>query len=529
MVDALRSILEHSPMLALFAAIGIGYAVGRISIGGFALDIGAVLFAGLALGAIAPRAAPPALVSSIGLIMFLYGIGIQYGRQFFAGLAGPGLLWNALGAVAVLLALAASIAGGAAFGASPAHTLGLFAGALTSTPALQAAIDVAGNRTPAIGYSVAYPVGIIIPILCIFMFSRLVKARLAPAPAPPATAEISLPRHRQDTTVAEVTAELPPGVHIVAFRHGRQNRLPDPVVRLDAGDSLLLFGEPAALEKARDQIGPASIPAEPLATDRRSLDIGRFFVSRAALAGVAIQRMTFPDGVDAKIVEVRRGDASLLPDPSLALEYGDRVSVIASPHAMPALRRHFGDSIKSTTEVSYVSVGLGMSVGVLLGLVAVPIPGIGRFSLGLAGGPLVVALVLGRLGRTGPLAWHMPLPANLTLRTFGLTLFLAAVGLGSGAPFVETLASEGALFLFIGAAIILAAMLTTMFVGHWVLRLATDDLLGVVAGVTGNPAILSFANKVQASDRVDAAYATLFPAMTILKVLCAQVVLGLLR
>src|SRR6187401_471105 len=222
-------------MLAIFAAIGIGYAIGRISIAGFSLDIGAVLFAGLALGAIAPAAAPPALVSSIGLVMFLYGIGIQYGRQFFAGLAGAGLRWNALGALAVFGALAVALAAGAAFGVSAAHTLGMFAGALTNTPALQAAIDAAGDRTPAIGYSVAYPIGIIGPILCIFIFSRLVKPRLAPAQAPPATVEILLDDSRQDTTVGEIIAGLPSGVRIVAVRHGRQNKLPDPLIRLDAG------------------------------------------------------------------------------------------------------------------------------------------------------------------------------------------------------------------------------------------------------------------------------------------------------
>jgi putative transport protein len=219
----------------------------------------------------------------------------------------------------------------------------------------------------------------------------------------------------------------------------------------------------------------------------------------------------------------------LIAVPELVLEYGDRVSVIASREALPTLRQHFGDSIKSTTEVSYVSVGLGMSFGVLLGLVPIPIPGLGQFSLGLAGGPLVVALILGRLGRTGPLAWHMPLPANLTLRTFGLTLFLAAVGLGSGAPFVETLTSAGLRFLAIAVAIILGAVVLGFVIGQLMLRMATDDLLGVVSGITGNPAILVYANKIQPSDRIDAAYATTFPSLTILKILCAQVALGLLR
>jgi putative transport protein len=526
-LDIVRQLLEQSPMLALFAAIGGGYAIGRISIAGFSLDIGAVLFAGLALGAIAPRAAPPALVSSIGLVMFLYGIGIQYGGQFFAGLRGSGLKWNALGAAGVLCALGAALVLGPAFGVTPAHALGMFAGAMTSTPALQAAIDAAGDRSPAVGYSVAYPIGIIGPILGIFVFTRLARARLAPAAAPPVAVEVVLAGQGPGTTLAEVMAGLPPGVHVAAIRQQQTNKLPDPLTRLETGDGLLLFGTQAAIDQAQQQLGRVEIGH--LASDRSALDIARFFVSRGALTGVPIGRLTFPDGADAKIVEVRRGDTVLLADPGLVLEYGDRVAVIAPRQAMPGLRRHFGDSIKSTTEVSYMSVGLGMSFGVLLGLVPIPIPGIGRFTLGLAGGPLLVALVLGKLGRTGPLTWHMPLPANLTLRTFGLTLFLAAVGLGSGAPFVETLAATGLVFLWIATAIMLVAMLVGFLLGQFLMRMPTDDLLGVVSGITGNPAILVYANKVQPSDRIDAAYASVFPSLTILKILCAQIALGALR
>jgi putative transport protein len=525
-MDVVRPVLEQSPMLALFAAIGIGYAIGRISITGFSLDIGAVLFAGLALGAIAPKAAPPVLVSSIGLVVFLYGIGIQYGRQFFAGLRGSGLKWNALGAVGVGVSLGVGLVAGRAFGVSPAHTLGMFAGALTSTPALQAAIDAAGEGSPAVGYSVTYPVGIITPILCIFIFSRFVRARLAPAPAPPAVVEVVLARAWAGTALGELIAGLPRGVHLVTVRHGRKNSLPDPQIRLDAGDGLLLFGESAALDRAQQQLG--RVETGHVASDRSALDIARFFVSRAALTGVPVGGIVFPNDIEAKIVEVRRGDVLLLPDPRLVLEYGDRVAVIGPREAAPALRRHFGDSIRSTTEVSYVSVGLGMSLGVLLGLLPIPLPGHGRFTLGLAGGPLLVALILGKLGRTGPLAWHMPLPANLTLRTFGLTLFLAAVGLASGAPFVETLATTGPLFLWIGTAIVLVVVGVALLVGHVLLRISTDDLLGIVSGVTGNPAILVYANKVQPSDRIDAAYATVFPAMTILKILCAQIAIGAL-
>jgi putative transport protein len=313
---------------------------------------------------------------------------------------------------------------------------------------------------------------------------------------------------------------------LVAVRHGLTNTLPAPLTALDAGDVLLLFGEPGAIDDARRRLGRAE-PGR-LASDRSALDIARFFVSRAALTGVPIRELSFPDGVAASVVEVRRGDTALLADPDLVLEFGDRVAVIAARQHMAGLRKHFGDSIKSTTEVSYISVGLGMSLGVLLGLIQFPIPGIGSVSIGLAGGPLVIGLVLGKLGRTGPLVWHLPLTANLTLRTFGLTLFLASVGLSSGAPFVETLASNGIEYLAITTGVIVAAMAVTFLVGQYVFRMATDDLLGVVSGVTGNPAILVYANKAVTSDRIDAAYATTFPSMTILKILCAQIALALL-
>lgn len=525
MVELVGQLLEQSPMLALFAAIGIGYAIGQISIGGFSLGVGAVLFAGLALGAIAPRAAPPGMVSSIGLVMFLYGIGIQYGRQFFAGLSGPGLRWNLLAALGVFGALAVTLALGRLLGVSSAYSIGLFAGSLTSTPTLQAALEAAGNRDPATGYSVAYPFGVIGPILCLFVFARAFKPRLEKAAASLQPLEITLgaPGER---SVAEVIDRLPPGVELVAIRQNRLNRLPDPQARLAKGDGVLLFGEPDALEKARLALGQAD-PGR-IAKDRGDLDVARFFVSREAVIGASIAGLSFPDGIEAKVAEVRRGDAVLFPAQDLVLEYGDRIGVIAPRAAIPGLRAYFGDSLKSTAEFSYVSVGLGMSLGVLLGLIAVPIPSVGSFSLGLAGGPLLVSLLLGRLGRTGPLAWHIPLAANLTLRNFGLTLFLAAVGLASGAPFVETVSKTGLTSLAVGVAIVMGALVTVMGLGHYVFRMSTDDLFGVVSGATGNAAILVYANRALPSDRIDVAFATVFPSMTILKILCAQVAIGVL-
>jgi putative transport protein len=220
----------------------------------------------------------------------------------------------------------------------------------------------------------------------------------------------------------------------------------------------------------------------------------------------------------------------LLPRPDLILEYGDRVGVMLNREEREAARTHFGDSIKGSIEFSYVSLGVGMALGVLLGVLPIPVPGLGTINLGVAGGPLVVALILSRLGRTGSWVWTMPVSANLTLRNFGLTIFLAQIGMVSGPKFIATLQQLGPLFLAVGAAIILIPMLFNMLVGHFLLRLRFDDLLGAAAGgVGGNPAILAFGSKLVPTDRTDITYAMTFPAATITKIVLVQVMLAMMK
>ena len=181
-MDILRTFLEQQILLSMFLVIGLGYAVGQVNIRGFNLGVGAVLFVGLGVGMLAPNAAPPALLGSLGLVMFVYGIGIQYGKQFFAGLTSPfGLKVNALALASHLVAIGVCYVAYAAFSVAPAHVAGLFAGALTSTPTLQAAIGAVGSNDPALGYSVAYPFGLIAPILCMYFANVLLKPKLAAA------------------------------------------------------------------------------------------------------------------------------------------------------------------------------------------------------------------------------------------------------------------------------------------------------------------------------------------------------------
>jgi putative transport protein len=222
------------------------------------------------------------------------------------------------------------------------------------------------------------------------------------------------------------------------------------------------------------------------------------------------------------VVHVRRGDADLQARPDLVLEFGDRVGVLANRGDFAAMRKFFGDSIKGTAEFSYISIGLGMALGFLIGAVSIPVPGIGTIALGLSG-VLIVALVLGNLRRAAGLNWTIPLSANLVLRNLGLTLFLAQVGMSSGPRFAAAVSENGFLMLSLGAIAVITLVVPILFLALWVFRMPFDDAAGILAGACGNPAILAYANKLAPSDRPDIGYATIFPGMTIIKILFVDI------
>jgi len=523
-MSTISAFLEAQPLLALFLAIGAGYALGQVSIFGFALGAGAVLFTGLLIGAIAPKAAPPAMVGTLGLLMFLYGVGIQYGRQFFAGLAGPGLAWNALGLVGVIASLVVALQAGAMLGLSVPLSVGLFAGSGTSTPTLQAALAAAGNADPAIGYSVSYPFGVIGPILVIYLATIILKPRIEqPVPAL-RFGEVTIDRDGiVGKRVDEIGQMLPPGIQVTGLRRGGHNMLPETEMVLIEQDTLFLVGHPDSIAAATEMLGRPD-PMR-VVKDRSDLDVVRVYVSKPAMLGRTIAQLPPPD-FPIRISHVRRGDLEMLATPDLVVETGDRLVVLAPTDRLNHVRAHFGDSIRGNAEFSYISVGIGMVLGLALGAVPIPIPGLGTLSLGVAAGPLIMALILGWLGRTGPIGWRIPAPANLVLRNLGLTLFLASVAIGAGRPFVTTVSSTGIPILLAGAAVLLTNVLIVLMVGYFVFKLPFDSAIGVVSGTTGNPAIPAYGSRLLQSERVDVGYATIFPSMTIVKVVAAQIAIA---
>jgi putative transport protein len=526
MLDLARDIIGSQPILTAFLAIGLGYLVGQISIAGFSLGVGAVLFVGLAIGAFAPKAQITGPIGLTGLIMFLYGIGILYGRQFFEGMVGVGQKYNLLALIGCIAALFVSLGLGKIFGIKIGHTLGIYAGSMTSTATLQAALDVMKTKDPSIGYSIAYPFGVIGPILCIYFMTRVVKPKFPAKAQHFHMGEVSIAATSSGRKLGELIKEIPSDVQVTMVRTSGRNFVPTEDTILSAGDAILIIAErEEAIKDAAARLG--KLAPGLLASDRADLDYIRVFVGKSNVVGVPLASLPMPSGFPAHLLHVRRYDADLVPSPDLMLEFGDRVGVLTPPDRKDEIRKYFGDTVKAAAEFSYVSLGIGMVLGVLLGLIPIPIPGVGVVTLGIGGGPLIVALILGKLRRTGPLLWTMPLPANIVLRSFGLAMFLATVGVNAGQPFVRTVAESGFTMLFIGVAVLLTTVFIVLAAGHYLLKIPFDDLVGVASGATGNPAILVYSTKMAPTERPDIGYAMIFPSMTLVKVIAVQIV-GLL-
>jgi putative transport protein len=521
----MRALLEQQPLMALFLTIAVGYLVGEINVKGFSLGVGAVLFVALAMGWLAPRSAPAAMVGTLGLALFLYAVGVHYGKQFFIGLVSPsGRRANLMAIIGVLLAGAVSVAFVKMMGIKLGYALGLFAGSGTSTPTLQAAIATLGNDDPAVGYSVAYPFGVAGPILFLYLAFMLLKPKIAvPVGTGLEILEIALRNPEvSGKRIGELMTTLPAGVQIVALRRSQRNEPASPNFVVAENDVLLTVGpSKEVLERLGTSLGEAA-PGR-FVKDRRDLDYLRVFASRPTVVGRAVGDLDLPGEKAAVVLHLRRGDADLQARPDLVLEFGDRVGLLAHRGDFAALRRFFGDSIKGTAEFSYISIGLGMALGFLIGAIQIPLPGIGKLSLGLSG-VLIVALVLGNLRRTAGMNWTIPLSANLVLRNLGLTLFLAQVGMASGPKFAATVTETGFLMLGLGAVVLIALVLPILVLGLFVFRMPYDEVAGIIAGACGNPAILAYSNKLAPTDRPDVGYAMIFPGMTIVKILFVDIV-----
>jgi len=539
-------ILRANPLLLLFAVAAIGYPLGRLRVGTSSLGIAAVLFVGLAFGAIDRELILPELVYQLGLVLFVYTVGTSSGPAFFDALRRKGLRDNAL--VLALLVLAALLAAalGRAFALGAGQTAGLFTGALTNTPALAGVLEylthnahtggAAALTAPIVGYSIAYPVGVIGVIAAIAVAQRLFKvdyAREATAlrdlgatQAPLVNRTIRVTRLSGER-VGALAARPEWQVRFVRVQQGDDVHLVTDDTVLHVGDSVSAVGEADDIERLTEVLGAEA--AEPLELDRGDLDFRRIFVSHPRVLARRLGDLALQKRFGAVVTRVRRGDVDLLATEDTVLEPGDRVRVVAPRERMAALNEFFGDSYRHLSEIDVLTFSLGVGGGLLLGLLPIPLPGGGLFRLGIAGGPLLVALVLSKLDRTGPLVWSLPYGANLTLRQFGLVLFLAGIGTRAGDAFMTTLMSRGGLILF-GSGIVITMVTAglALWLGYRLLKIPMSLLVGMLAGLQTSPAVLSYATEQTGNDVPNVGYATVYPVAMIAKIILAQLLVSML-
>jgi putative transport protein len=539
MPDSIVSTLASNPILTLFVVIGLGYLLGEISVFGFRLGIVGVLFVGLAIGSLGPAISVPEVIPTLGLIIFIYTIGIQSGPEFFQSLRERGYRDSLFALAMVVLGAGITVAVSRPAHLTPARAAGVYTGAMTNTPALAATRELLQQRgrsaglspeqlraisdEPVVAYSVAYPIGVIGVLVLFAALRRRWKPDLEPvAEAPEIRARdfaVMNPAVIGRTIDEIMRLHHDPGFVVSRIQHGEESDIVRGDTRLEQGDIVVAVGDDDGLVRAEQLFGQ---PVEAhIELDRSQLDFRRVFVSRQEIVGKRIRELDLEKKMDATVTRLRRGDVDFIPTRDTRLELGDRARVLTRRENFGAISQFFGDSVRAAAETDFGSVALGMVLGVLVGMVPIPLPG-ETIRLGFAGGPLLVALILGKLERTGSITWIMPLPSNLTLRQIGLLLFLSGVGIRAGYAFAHTLRQNGLAMLLAGAAVTLTVTLVSLLVGYKLLKIPFASLMGMVAGIQTQPACLAYATREANSDEPNLAYAAVYPVAMIAKIILAQ-------
>lgn len=544
-MNELVALLIEQPLLLLFIVAALGYPLGQYRIGGTGVGVAAVLFVGLAFGALDPRLELPEFVYVFGLVLFVYTVGLTSAGGLVASFRRSSLRELALVPGVLIAATLLTVAIAALLSMSPGTAAGLFAGSLTNTPALAAVIErvraagAPGAAEPTIAYSLTYPIGVIGALGALVLGRRVWNVSLEREDAQLQAAGLLTPE--PITQSLTITRDAVEPLHLDTLRQqhgwrvifGRIRRGDaiqpvDPTTLAHRGDALTVVGAPDEVARVIAYLGEPS--ADRIEWDRTAVDYRRVFVSSADVAGRTIGELDLPTRFGAVVTRVRRGDVEMLAHDDLILELGDRVRVVTERAKLDAVSQYFGDSYRALSEIDILAFSVGPALGLLLGAIAVPLPGGIDIRLGIAGGPLVAALILGWLQRTGPVVWVLPYSANLTLRQIGLVLFLAAIGTRAGWEFRSLLATGGGLTLIAAGALVTGATaMTTLWLAHRVLGLPFALASGILAAVQTQPAVLGFAVEQARNDLPNLTYARAYPLALIGKIVLAQVLFELVQ
>ncbi|MDT1169090.1 putative transporter [Escherichia coli] len=534
-------------ILALVAVVGL--FIGNVKFRGIGLGIDGVLFGGIIVGHFVSQAGMTLssdmlhVIQEFGLILFVYTIGIQVGPGFFASLRVSGLRLNLFAVLIVIIGGLVTAILHKLFDIPLPVVLGIFSGAVTNTPALGAGQQILRDLgTPmemvdqmGMSYAMAYPFGICGILFTMWMLRVIFRVNV----------ETEAQQHESSRTnggalikTINIRVENPNlhdlaikdvpilnGDKIICSRLKREETLkvPSPDTIIQLGDLLHLVGQPADLHNAQLVIGQEVDTS--LSTKGTDLRVERVVVTNENVLGKRIRDLHFKERYDVVISRLNRAGVELVASGDISLQFGDILNLVGRPSAIDAVANVLGNAQQKLQQVQMLPVFIGIGLGVLLGSIPVFVPGFpAALKLGLAGGPLIMALILGRIGSIGKLYWFMPPSANLALRELGIVLFLSVVGLKSGGDFVNTLVNgEGLSWIGYGALITAVPLITVGILARMLAKMNYLTMCGMLAGSMTDPPALAFANNLHPTSGAAAlSYATVYPLVMFLRIITPQ-------
>ncbi len=529
-------------MLVLFAILALGSGLGQLSIRGVSLGTAGVLFVALVFGHFGLGV--PKAVMELGLLLFVYAVGLQAGPRFFRTFRRHGMQF-------VVIALAVAGVGALAtvgvkywLGLPYEMASGLYTGALTCTPALAAAIDVVERLAPgssaavSVGYGIAYPYSMIGVVLLIQFLPRLLRRNLRAEEARWAeekqTESPGLEARQfrinnpncDGKTVSEINPHRMTRANISRVKRGEQvfAATPDLILRLE--DVVMVVGPPEELEKMHLLLGEESDERMDVNADVLSVDVE---VTEESLTGKKLGQMRVWERYTVVITRIRRQGLEITPAGDMTLEMGDNIRVVGDKSAVEAFVRLVHGRPHKAEETNMLPFLAGLLLGIALGAIPLNLPNGLQVRLGSAGGAFVVSLLVGHFGGLGPLRLHVPAAAKNLSRELGLMLFLAGAGVNAGAQFVAILRQQGASLLLGGALVTTLSALAGLLLMQRFYRMNLLASMGALTACMTNPPGLGAANAQTESDLPTLSYASVYPVALIFKIVLAQILVEVLR
>ena len=540
------SVGQQVVAIALTAAVGL--MVGKIKVKGISLGGAGALFVGILLGHLGLRVEGNVLhfIQEFGLILFVYTIGMQVGPGFMDSIRRHGLVLNILSTSIVLLGVIVTLC---LYFLTDMHNnvpvlIGMLCGAVTNTPSLGAAnsaFAAAGVDTSltGIGYAVAYPFGVI-GIILVMILVRIIFRQDPNKAAEKYTAEIaatskeiescSLTVDNQNlfgVMLKDIPDLISSGVVVTRLLRGESIFTPNGKTVIEKGDKLHIVGMPEAVAAMEKIIGKRlETPITTFASDTaKPIQVKSILVTNKKILGRTIGSLALAERYGVNVSRVTRSGFKFTERLDLRIKFADKLKIVGPAEGIEAAAKELGNSLTALDHLEILPAFLGIILGVIVGSIPIALPGMPTpLKLGLAGGPLIVSILLSRKRKIGPLNFFMANSANLMLREFGLTLFLSCVGLNAGIKFFDVLLhGDGLYYMGLAALITFIPLAIVATVGHLVFKVNYLSLCGVLAGATTDPPALAFANGQANSEAVNIGYASVYPLTMLLRILSGQV------